>query len=188
MNEYERQARACDFKNYDITEGEVIENRERLVSKYAWAIPNDAAIRAIAEHKKIIEIGAGTGYWAMLLAKAECDILAFDCDPPSKGPNEYRHNREWHPIKRGGPSIITEYPEYTLLLCWPPYESGMAFECLTYYSGDVLIYIGESNGGCNGDDNFWSAIESDWKEIRRIEIPQWKYIHDSLWFYERRQR
>ena len=41
-----------------------LEERNQFVRKYAWAVPNMAAINEIARHGKVVEIGAGTGYWA----------------------------------------------------------------------------------------------------------------------------
>lgn len=53
--------------------------RDYLVHRYAWAVPSPQAIKWIAERcPRIVEIGAGRGYWAKLLAGAGVDILAFD--------------------------------------------------------------------------------------------------------------
>ena len=41
--------------------------RKPLIWAYAWAIPSDEAIHAIAELGPLLELGAGTGYWAWLL-------------------------------------------------------------------------------------------------------------------------
>lgn len=56
--------------------------RDRLVARYSWAIPNAAALRALAAAAPLIEIGAGNGYWAYLLRQLGVDILAFDANPP----------------------------------------------------------------------------------------------------------
>jgi hypothetical protein len=47
-----------------------------------FAIPNYAAIQAIRECGKIVQMGAGTGYWAGLLQQAGVDIVTYDLHPP----------------------------------------------------------------------------------------------------------
>ncbi len=61
-----------------------LENRYKLVSKYAWAIPNAEAIKSIKKvtgDKKLVEHGAGTGYWASLLQKEGISVTAYDLKP-----------------------------------------------------------------------------------------------------------
>ena len=60
----------------------IIDPIQRLVS---FGIPSAAALEAIARHGPIIEVGAGTGYWAGLLQAMGVDIIAFDAEPTSTG-------------------------------------------------------------------------------------------------------
>ena len=69
-----------------------MEARDRLVARYSWAIPNDEAIRVLAAHAPLIELAAGTGYWAYLLRARNVDILAFDTYPPTSA----QHRNDWH--------------------------------------------------------------------------------------------
>lgn len=57
------------------------EHRRRLVNKYSWAIPNDAALEAIAALGPIVEMGSGAGYWASLLRERGVDVVAYDAKP-----------------------------------------------------------------------------------------------------------
>ena len=53
---------------------------------YAWAVPSLEALEMIqrsVDHnglQGVIEIGAGTGYWAMQLQRRGIDVVAFDRD------------------------------------------------------------------------------------------------------------
>ena len=50
-----------------------------IADDYAWAIPNNLALRIIQHYGPVIEIGAGKGYWARLLVDSfGVDILCFD--------------------------------------------------------------------------------------------------------------
>ncbi len=156
---------------------------------YSWAVPNDEAIQAIADlPQPIVELGAGTGYWASLVAADGADITAFDKYPPHKKIGEYRFEPHVHfPVRRGTPATIAagKVEWKTLLLVWPCYKSPFAFDALSAFSGDTLAFVGESRNGCTGDNDFFDLLESSWKEICRVSIPQWNGIHDSLTIFTR---
>jgi hypothetical protein len=159
-------------------EGDIYEayrRRMRMVKTYAHAIPTADVIHKIVKHSPIVEIGAGTGYWAHFIAECGGDVVAFDKAVPE---------RYWFKVKKGGPRMAARYPERTLLLCWPSYDVPFAQECLDHYKGSTLIYIGEWRG-CTADEAFHDTLERDWKHVETIEIPQWFGIHDCLWIYER---
>mgnify|MGYP001603501330 CR=1 FL=1 len=60
--------------------------REILVRLYAWAVPTEEVIRTLVKHAPIVEIGAGTGYWAHLIHQMGGDILAYDQIVPQDDP------------------------------------------------------------------------------------------------------
>lgn len=167
--------------------------RRKFVDQYSWAIPNDAALNAIAKHSPIIEIGAGMGYWASLLRAIDVDILAYDRDPPKPGSkNNWHQNaaeREpWTKVLRGSPSDAARHPERALFLCWPPLGLTMAVNCLRRYRGETVLYIGEEQGGCTGSDAFFQTLSRRFDLSETIEIPQWSGIHDCLQIWKRKSR
>jgi hypothetical protein len=81
--------------------------RDELVHLYSWAIPNEDALRAIAAHGPILEVGAGNGYWAQLLTERGVDVLAFDPVPFAEG--HYAEVESTSVICRDGSSWIQEY-------------------------------------------------------------------------------
>ena len=172
--------------------------RHKLVRKYAWAVPTDEAINKIASFGKIIEIGAGTGYWASLIAAAGAEVLAFDIAPAGNGVwvNEYKHTKSYFPMHQGTEEWAEVFPEYTLMLCWPPYDSPMASNCLWDYKGKNIIYIGEWQG-CTADSTFFDQIEdtffrgeqmlsTKWRIAEQVFLPNWMGIHDSMYILERK--
>lgn len=52
--------------------------REWPCHLYAFAAPNSRALQALAELSPILEVGAGVGYWALLLKQAGVSVLATD--------------------------------------------------------------------------------------------------------------
>lgn len=52
---------------------------------YAFAVPTSEAIAVLKRYSPVVEVGAGTGYWASLLRKAGADVTALDCQPTDSG-------------------------------------------------------------------------------------------------------
>lgn len=181
--------------------------RDELVTRYAWAIPNAAALSALAQYSPLVEVGAGTGYWAWLLRKMGVDILPYDLRPPrtaahandfhrwapsdSKGriiPSQQVVGTCWTPVSTASARRAASlHPDRTLMLCWPPYDKPMAHQALQAYRGECVAYIGESQGGATADDAFHDLLEAEWDEVQSVSIPQWEGIHDALLVYRRKQ-
>lgn len=155
---------------------ETFRQREDLVEEYAWAIPNEAAIDTIVEWSPILEVMAGSGYWARLITDAGGDVLAIDIDAPV--------GEEWYPVWRADArDVVTDYPERTLLMIWPPYGESVATETLGRYrsaGGDCCIYVGEGRGGRTADDRFHTMLHEEWTLEETVDIPTFFGIHDRL--------
>lgn len=177
-----------------------VPTRYELCSTYAWSIPDPATITFVVEHcgPKVIEMGAGTGYWAWQLSQRGVDVLAYDESPPDLRANKFhpvtlteegisgRPTTTWHPVLAGTPTTVPMvYPDRTLLLCWPPYGESMAADALAAYGGPTLIYVGEGYGGCTGDDTFHQALEREWHEVAYHRPVTWSGIHDTVSVYHR---
>ncbi|GAQ79688.1 hypothetical protein KFL_000360040 [Klebsormidium nitens] len=147
--------------------GELQQSKLQLISAYhdlqivpmrklfAWAIPTEEALEAIKQcsPKGVVEIGAGSGYWAALLEERDVSVRAFDRDPVHERynghhspvtpeqlsalaerieyPKKLELNLDVEMIRRlgfgwveeGGPKAAERHPERSLLLCWPPDET-----------------------------------------------------------------
>ena len=162
-------------------------NRQDFIRRYSYAVPTREALQAIARYSPLVEVGAGTGYWAMLLQDAGADVVALDTHPPHPGnKNTFVKPFAYTEVLFGGPGSLKRYPDRTLFLCWPPYNTPMAMACLKVYRGQQLVYIGEGEWGCTGDKAFHRALAREWEVLERIELPQWPGIHDGLRIYRRK--
>jgi len=174
---------------------EASRGRDECVDLYAWAVPTEEIIDAVAQFSPIVEIGAGRGYWAALLQEAGADVVAHDILPPSgRDQNTYHRSRHksmkrvFTEVLKGDHRTLEEVdPSRSLFLCWPPYNTPMAFKCLTAFTGNRLIYVGEGYGGCTGDDQFHAELEENWEETLDFEIPTWWGIRDYLTVWERKK-
>lgn len=182
-NPYLEAAESVDFR---------WSHRGVLVERYAWAIPNDEALLTLARYGPLVEIGAGTGYWASLLRERGVDILAYDKRPLTrenhKNPYFYGSS-QWTTVRKGTKAKAAKYHERTLFLCWPPYNSTMASDTLQTYQdagGQTVVYVGEWEG-CTGDALFHEMLMEGWEEIERVRLPRWPDIRDSLWVFRKKE-
>ena len=70
--------------------------RDSLTGQYAFSIPTAETLQTIARYSPIVEIGAGSGYWAMCLAACGADIIAYDRYPPGEAAPTDISERNWH--------------------------------------------------------------------------------------------
>lgn len=161
--------------------------RRPLCRRYSFAIPSEEAVRAIAALPgPIVELGAGTGYWASLIAGEGGDITAYDKYPPGRARNRYGFREAFFPVRRGTPDTLKQGKVKwgTLFLCWPCYNTDFALQALCAFEGSHVAYVGEGGGGCTGNDEFHMEL-SRWSERRAIPIPQWWGLNDTLTIYQR---
>lgn len=157
---------------------DLAERRRELAVRYAWALPSDAALEALARYAPLVECGAGTGYWSALLRESGVDVLAFDLAPP---------RRTWTAVKRSDSvTAARRHPDRALLLCWPPYDDDRAsYAALRGYRGDVLIHIGERGEGTTGSVRFHRELERNWALVEEVDLPHWPRLRDTLAVYRR---
>ena len=147
--------------------------RDLLCNLYAYATISPRIIHDIKEIlrknpiacKRVVEMGAGTGYIANLLCKAGLSVSAFDVAPTKRKDDRYGDgdtSNEYH--GSSPPFCRVEYAdskslqsifgkreakETALLLCYPPPLSDMAEDSLKSFvkqGGKTIIHIGEFSG------------------------------------------
>jgi hypothetical protein len=115
-----------------------------LAQHYAYVVPSDFILAMLAGLGPLVEIGAGTGYWAHRLRSIGADIVAFD-HAPIDGERTNRYHpptQPWTNVEPGDQAMLSSYADRALLLCWPPLFSSLG-DCLTYYCGDTVACIGD---------------------------------------------
>ena len=156
--------------------------RMKFIRTFGFAILTGAAIRLIREYGPIIEVGAGTGYWTMELARAGIDILATDPTPGMY----FEGSSLWTKVEMiNGPEALEKHPGRNVLMCWPDREewpSGVVSE----FTGDHIIYVGEPRDGCTGNNQMFNILDRRYELETRLEIPQFHNIHDQLEVWRRR--
>lgn len=168
------------------------EARIEATSAYAYGIPTTPILEVIAKFSPIVEIGAGRGYWAALLTKLKADVVAYDIIPPGNEPDQpgnayFQQGPLFFDVQHGGPEKVQIHRNRALFLCWPPYNTTMATECLQRYKGKTVLYVGEWKA-CTANEEFHDILERDYHSLNidHPHLPQWFGIHDELFIYQRK--
>lgn len=166
--------------------------RAACSTKYAWTVTSEESVDFVAEHAggKLIDPLAGTGYWCYLLAQSGVDCVAYDLNPPKVGLDANHWHSDtgtWFPVMTADAveAVQVAGADRTLLLAWPPNADELAHDVLTAYRGNRVIFIGEGQGGCTGDEDFFSVLDKEWTEVAsHLPVRFWG-IHDGIQVFDR---
>lgn len=164
--------------------------RTDLVRQYSWTITDPATVAFVASHSRgrVVDPMAGTGYWAWLLAQHGVHVAAYDLTPPQPDSeaNRYHRNATVHATVTQADALdaVARHSDRSLLLSWPPYGFD-ASPILDAYAGDRVIYIGEGEGGCCGDDAMFETLAKRWTNVAEHVPVQWLGLHDLVMVFER---
>lgn len=159
--------------------------REKMLKGFCFAVLTRAMVERIKPYGPILEVGAGTGYWAHEFKKAGVDYIATDRFPLPN--NKYfSGSKAWeHVYTFTAVEAVKRFPDRTLLMCWPEYQKSWAVEALKEYKGNVFVFVGEEEEGCCADDDFFEYLHSYWVEREQLDMPQFFGLHDVAVIYER---
>ena len=150
---------------------------------YSFAVPNAQSLRRLASLSPIVEVGAGTGYWASLLRARGAIVAAFDAtgrDQPGTPAeyNEYHGECPFHTDVMKGTATkgsfnttLQQYKDYTLLMCYAPPDGKMAVASLKAYRGDTVALIGEVDGD-TASRGLLSALRTRFLLVSSVALPQ----------------
>jgi hypothetical protein len=127
---------------------EAVPNNEdaltELAQAYAYVFPDEQVLEQVAKVGPLVEMGAGTGYWANRLLALGSDVIAYDQAPPNgEESNRYHHaTHMWSNVLLGDQTFLLAHPDRALFLCWPPLFSSLG-DSLSFYEGDTVALIGD---------------------------------------------
>lgn len=116
---------------------------EEFASDYAFARLTPEAVAVIASHSPILEVGAGTGWWAAQLSNAGATVVATE-------PHVAHKRRTWHPMRvMRADDAARVWHDHALLMIWPSRDGdrtskgAWAHKAVKAYRGDTVIYVGD---------------------------------------------
>jgi hypothetical protein len=145
--------------------------RRELAARFAWAVPDEAALAELVELGPLVEAGAGTGYWAALLGARGGDVVAYDVAPPD------RHT--WTTVRPvDSVAAVRAHPDRILFLCWPPFDNDAGYRAIRAYRGDVFAYVGDARA--TGTPRLHRELALNWTPESTIALPTWPGVADRL--------
>eukprot|EP01060_Flectonema_neradi_P039898 TRINITY_DN8949_c3_g1_i1.p1 TRINITY_DN8949_c3_g1~~TRINITY_DN8949_c3_g1_i1.p1 ORF type:complete len:808 (+),score=149.83 TRINITY_DN8949_c3_g1_i1:84-2426(+) len=182
--------------------------------KYSWSIPTPEALNKIKEHLPIVEIGAGTGYWAHCLERSgvsPSELLCFDCSSTwLPYLNDYQDGSAcavdccyYSALQQGPPDVVSNHNDKTLLLMWPDFMGlgDFGHQTLMQYSGSTIITVGEWSDATLGayspdlqntfsgqsfSTAFQLKVSREFDLIDTISLPSWPLYCDQLRVFKRK--
>ncbi len=169
----------------------LMDKRNDFVTEFSFTIPYYEILSKVASYSPIVEIGAGSGYWARCLSEMGADVSAYDRFPPGEhSPWEWQKGNpwfddSWYGIIKGDESTAAAHPDSALFMAWPMPQSSMAYNALTGYmnsGGKTLIYIGDPHPASSGDEHFYELLYKQ-REIETADLYSWPGISEKLLIY-----
>jgi len=153
---------------------------DELVRAYSEAIPTAAALSPLADLAPMVEVGAGSGYWARLLKDLGADIVAYDVAVPER--NDWTAKLPgWTELQEGDAvEAVRRHPTRTLF--------GYMDDVLPVYGGLTLAltFDGRFCPGEDLPDPLYDGLERDWIRERKLDLPHWPGRYDQLMVWRRR--
>lgn len=160
-----------------------LHKREKYRKSISWHIPSDDIIERIIKYGPVISVGSGYGYTESIAIEKGGDVICSDISPGSNGWCKEGDAR-CEIIEISGDQAVKKYKERNVFMAWPPYNDPMAYNVIKeMLPGKILIYIGEGEGGCTGDDLFFDYLYKEFDEVEFIRILSWTGIHDNCRIY-----
>ena len=179
--------------------------RFRVAAWAAFACPSMLAITSLKDFSHglgVVEVGAGVGYWALMLRNARVDVLAYDKQPASTymnkkassylGDSKKTSTNEYHGRFDGwtdvayGDATSSSNSKRVLFLCYPPPKDPMALRALRCYTGDRIAHVGEMRGD-TGTKEFEAELSTRWvRHCDPIALPNFGDTCYALTLWTRR--
>lgn len=168
------------------------QRRHEFCGNKAFHLPTEELISLLCKFQPLISVGCGLGFTEAHAQKAGCDIIPVDLypDPAENVYTEDTAEPFTEIIRMDAQEAVLKWQDRNVFMAWPPYESPMAADVARAMApGKALIYIGESHRGCTADSDFFSLLESSFKEIpTEADVLRWERLYDSVCVYTKTRK
>ncbi|MFC5662699.1 class I SAM-dependent methyltransferase [Kitasatospora misakiensis] len=170
--------------------GPALPRRQELSRVYSWALASRTALDWLTDcldGRGLLEVGAGSGYWAWLLRARGVDVLATDAEARTER-NGFTDRFQYTEVRPGrAAEDAAAHPDRVLALLWPPHRDPMAADTLRAYRGPSVLYLGDRPGGLCADPDFFTELTTHWRPLSRCPLTlRWLGNHDTATYFVRR--
>lgn len=170
--------------------------RDKFIAKFGFSVYSKESLDLLATFLQgrgsCVDVGAGTGYLTRALVKR--GVICHAMDKGGSSFSRYGLKRTIHRDFEIDVSLMSlqDYP--TVLMSWPEQVGPMSKTVIDkMHSGQMLVYIGESQGGCTACDEFFDAVYDStqwlyWKKLSdHLNMTHFNFLglHDQFEVYEK---
>lgn len=158
------------------------DERREFTRGVCWCLPTREWVQGllpIFHGKKVLEIGAGTGFVGAVFRLHGVDWTSTDINPAQPVGRPWA---EINPVHQMDWEEALKTPHDVIFISWWPYKepTGTDLKIARWarIHGKRVIIVGEGNGGCTGSEDFWRY--ADIKELLPYDrdVAQWRGIND----------
>lgn len=161
--------------------------RKSYIGKYGFSIYSKETLDALAQYLKqangpTLEIFAGSGYLSDRLAKRGTPIIASD-----KGAATFEKYKIANVYKRDIECDVFDLnlEEFqTVIMAWPEMNLNAYLIAQKMQPGQVLIYVGEEEGGCTATEEFFNEVGTNWERLDGVEAQFNQHHYSFLSIYD----
>ncbi|HEV2530611.1 hypothetical protein [Phenylobacterium sp.] len=160
--------------------------RKVFTRTYGFSIPCSDAMGLLSRLGPLVEIGAGSGYWSALLQNGGVDIVATDLTAAGQLAYGFQVGRFCRVEGLTGADAVRAYGDRDVFCSWPTEASPWALGAVRAMApGRRLALIGEPRGGVTGTPGLFRFLETRFRLLGGLDIPQFPQVRDRLFVYER---
>ena len=159
--------------------------------KYSFPILSEEFILSIKDAvnklgvKKIIELSSGPGWLTFWLRKYGVNVYSCVDNYSWKS---FLENDNYLPFveKEDSRKIVRQEMDVDMFILSWPYMNSVAAEIWKGMKKDqYLLYIGESDGGCTADEEFFKLTEDKYVKNIYFQLMNFEGVHDNCILYRK---
>lgn len=166
--------------------------RHEYIQEHAWSILTKESAHALGKFLSlfnlVIEPFAGTGYMASHLR--EVSGLGRKYRAYDGCVSHFGSKRKNYGFTKSGCFNVNLKKADCIVMSWPNYASNIAYRIARkMVPGQYLVYQGEGNYGCTGDDQFHDYLDTHFRRLTLRERminhghTYWQGMHDQWYVY-----
>ena len=162
--------------------------RDIWIKQFGFFIPCAELLDELKKEKRIIEVGAGSGFMTKLMRQHDIDVVGTDYD--WRGPSRYGFTTGQYDSQQingvQGKTMARRYRGSTLFCSWPTLSHTWFRQMLKAMRiGQRIIVIRED--AC-AEDSAWNYLDDCFEQESIIDIPAFYHLNDIAMVYTKKKQ